>query len=110
MKPIKIKLIQTLDYYDGPTIFTGMANNEKFLFYMMDDGTKNRFFMMIKSDNRLLKKLVETKIDIQSFFELSSHFFIYRSDGFYKKTDIQEIKEYIPEKNIYIPKGDYHEF
>ena len=37
MKPIKIKNINTIDFFDGPLVFIGESNKTQFLMYYMDD-------------------------------------------------------------------------
>lgn len=70
MKFFDYKIKETLDYYDGPLVFTTEINGVLYLAYLWGDNWDE--YMFFQTNEEDLKELKQKKITMKKFFEKSS--------------------------------------
>ncbi len=111
-----IRILEIIDYYDGPKIFTFLTqSNDYFLAYFCDNSEECIWWLYVPINKYLLKKIKENKITIKSFFELSHVSYLVKKkyDGTIVETkeylydeimQSDELMDYIPNDDVYLDK------
>lgn len=99
------QLLDVLDFYDGPKIYTFYTQSKDFyLAYFADDDGSCEEWLFIPTSESTVNRLVANEISIRNFFELSDISYIAKMN---KGSAINVEKKYFPDlEQNYIPEDD----
>ena len=77
-----IEILQVLDEYDGPIVFSFLTQSgDFFLSYLADRIGKKTTWLYFPTDPKRLKKLIKNQVTIKEFFKICGHSFLVEEEN-----------------------------